>query len=101
MMVVKLNMILITSPELADFRRRLKNLDSKVDALKNPCRRTNDLRTVKCYSPRCIGRGVTMPLLSSPFAFWRRHMNTRQTCCRSCKFPPIQVHLLIRLAVLS
>lgn len=30
MMVVKLNMILITSPELADFRRRLKHLDSKV-----------------------------------------------------------------------
>ncbi|ORX37306.1 vacuolar protein 14 C-terminal Fig4p binding-domain-containing protein [Kockovaella imperatae] len=29
MMVVKLNMILITSPELADFRRRLKHLDSK------------------------------------------------------------------------
>lgn len=29
MMVVKLNMILITSPELSDFRRRLKNLDSK------------------------------------------------------------------------
>lgn len=28
-MVVKLNMILITSPELADFRRRLKNLESK------------------------------------------------------------------------
>jgi vacuole morphology and inheritance protein 14 len=30
MMVIKLNMILITSPELADFRRRLKNLESKV-----------------------------------------------------------------------
>lgn len=30
MMVVKLNMILITSPELSDFRRRLKHLDSKV-----------------------------------------------------------------------
>ncbi|OXG99255.1 vacuole morphology and inheritance protein 14 [Cryptococcus neoformans A1-35-8] len=29
MMVVKLNMILITSPELNDFRRRLKNLDSR------------------------------------------------------------------------
>jgi hypothetical protein len=29
MMVVKLNMILITSPELSDFRRRLKNLESK------------------------------------------------------------------------
>ena len=32
MMVVKLNMILITSPELADFRRRLKNLESKVSS---------------------------------------------------------------------
>lgn len=31
MMVVKLNMILITSPELGDFRRRLKNLDSRVN----------------------------------------------------------------------
>jgi hypothetical protein len=30
MMVIKLNMILITSPELADFRRRLKNLETKV-----------------------------------------------------------------------
>jgi vacuole morphology and inheritance protein 14 len=29
MMVIKLNMILITSPELSDFRRRLKNLESK------------------------------------------------------------------------
>ncbi|KAK8858670.1 hypothetical protein IAR55_002899 [Kwoniella newhampshirensis] len=29
MMVVKLNLILITSPELSDFRRRLKNLDSR------------------------------------------------------------------------
>lgn len=29
LMVVKLNMILITSPELADFRKRLKNLESK------------------------------------------------------------------------
>jgi vacuole morphology and inheritance protein 14 len=33
MMVVKLNMILITSPELADFRRRLKNLESKVEII--------------------------------------------------------------------
>ena len=29
MMVIKLNMILITSPELSDFRRRLKNLETK------------------------------------------------------------------------
>lgn len=30
MMVVKLNMILITSPELSDFRKRLKSIESKV-----------------------------------------------------------------------
>ncbi|PSR93781.1 hypothetical protein PHLCEN_2v4676 [Hermanssonia centrifuga] len=30
-MVVKLNMILITSPELADFRRRLKSLETRQD----------------------------------------------------------------------
>lgn len=29
-MVQKLNLILITSPELAEFRRRLKNLESRV-----------------------------------------------------------------------
>lgn len=33
MMVIKLNVILITSPELADFRRRLKNLETKVGSL--------------------------------------------------------------------
>lgn len=30
MMVVKLNMILITSPELSEFRKRLKSIESKV-----------------------------------------------------------------------
>ena len=29
-MVQKLNMILITSPELAEFRRRLKSLETRV-----------------------------------------------------------------------
>jgi vacuole morphology and inheritance protein 14 len=33
LMVVKLNMILITSPELAEFRKRLKNIESKVSRL--------------------------------------------------------------------
>ncbi len=32
-MVQKLNMILITSPELADFRRRLKSLETRVSVL--------------------------------------------------------------------
>lgn len=33
LMVIKLNMILITSPELSEFRKRLKNIESKVSAL--------------------------------------------------------------------
>jgi len=41
MMVVKLNIILITSPELADFRRRLKNLDSKVGSREHKHSRTD------------------------------------------------------------
>ena len=32
-MVQKLNIILITSPELADFRRRLKSLETRVISL--------------------------------------------------------------------
>lgn len=32
-MVQKLNIILITSPELADFRRRLKSLETRVRVL--------------------------------------------------------------------
>lgn len=40
MMVVKLNMILITSPEISDFRKRLKSIESKVcndcATLRNP-----------------------------------------------------------------
>lgn len=32
-MVQNLNLIMITSPELADFRKRLKNLESKVSTI--------------------------------------------------------------------
>ena len=32
-MAQKLNIILITSPELSDFRKRLKNLESRVSAI--------------------------------------------------------------------
>lgn len=63
-MVVKLNMILITSPELADFRKRLRNLESKVSinalwpnaGLLNPF---SPRRTAKCYLPQSIALGVT------------------------------------------
>ncbi|KAG7097322.1 hypothetical protein E1B28_004681 [Marasmius oreades] len=47
--VQKLNMILITSPELTDFRKRLKSLETRTDK--------------RCLQ-RYIGRGVTMLLQS-------------------------------------
>jgi vacuole morphology and inheritance protein 14 len=43
-MVVKLNMILITSPELSEFRKRLKSIESKV------CEEPNALCRSKTHS---------------------------------------------------
>ena len=61
-MVQKLNMILITSPELADFRRRLKSLETRVSHAVASSRITADemnRRMAKRFSRRCIGHGVT------------------------------------------
>jgi vacuole morphology and inheritance protein 14 len=85
MMVVKLNMILITSPELADFRRRLKNLESKVGLRDFAIVRSLTCRTVRCCFRRCTARGVTMPWRSLLCVYLRRRMSTPRTCCRSCK----------------
>jgi hypothetical protein len=72
MMVVKLNMILITSPELADFRRRLKNLESKVSWLISilaPCSRRTGwadaiLVAVPIMVSQCCGSVCSVPTCS-------------------------------------
>ena len=79
--VQKLNIILITSPELADFRKRLKSLETRVSspllhsfyALKS----NDNIKTDRCSSPHYIDPGVTMPWPSSPFAFLRKHTSMR------------------------
>ncbi|KAJ3392845.1 hypothetical protein HDU84_003329 [Entophlyctis sp. JEL0112] len=57
-MVQNLNIILVTAPELADMRRRLKNLDSRVKKFRLliPCKTNREYkrRTVFYFSLHCI-----------------------------------------------
>lgn len=77
-MVVKLNMILITSPELAEFRKRLKNIETKVRLLRYrpvPVRDADDLRRagrpnafhldIQVLVPQRRGGIRSMPLVAS------------------------------------
>lgn len=63
--VQKLNIILITSPELADFRKRLKSLETRVSSLPlhsfYVLKSNGNSKTDRCSSPRYIDPGVTMP----------------------------------------
>ena len=89
-MVQKLNMILITSPELADFRRRLKSLETRVSIEHVSSDHSTNiwLRPMgKLYSRHCIGRGAIMPLLSFPYVSSLRRTSTHQISCTSCKSP--------------
>jgi hypothetical protein len=74
MMVVKLNMILITSPELSEFRKRLKSIESKVCGdPKAFCRsKTHEaflVRMVKHCSSRYTSPGVIMLSRRSPCVY--------------------------------
>lgn len=65
-MVQRLNVILTTSPELSDFRKRLRGIESRVRvSLRLPtrivCLRLHTFfRTVKLSLPSCIDHGVTI-----------------------------------------
>ena len=91
--VQKLNIILITSPELADFRKRLKSLETRVHPhYNNSLSRAlaDDVlplfsKTAKLSSQPCTDRGATMLLRCSRFAFSLRHTSMLRTCCISCK----------------
>jgi hypothetical protein len=89
-MVQNLNNNLITAPELADLRRRLRNLDSKVHGT-DFCLHTdaNLPRTASLFSSRCSRRGATTLLLLSLYVFLHRRMNRHITFCRSCESSPL------------
>ena len=89
-MVQKLNMILITSPELAEFRRRLKSLETRVSysLLYGAALYLTPLsKMARLCSPRYIDRGAIPLLQCSRYVFWRRHTNMRRTCLTSCTSP--------------
>lgn len=90
LMVQKLNLILITSPELAEFRRRLKNLENRVRSSSFAFRyRLKQFlfssKMDRHCSRRCTDRGVITPSPPLPSAFFRRLTNMLQICCPSCK----------------
>ena len=86
-MVQNLNNNLITAPELADLRKRLRNLETKarkactqLDTTLTTCRK------VKHSLLRSLGRGATMPLRRFLSVSLLRHMSKLTTCFRSCRF---------------
>lgn len=85
MMVIKLNMILITSPELADFRRRLKNLETKVCLLSRPELVLIRERTGRCCFRHFIDHGAIILLLYLHCVSSHRLMNMLRIYSRSCK----------------
>lgn len=93
-MVQNLNNNLITAPELADLRRRLRNLDSKV------CDVTVRSYVVVLIPSRTVNRsslhysklGVTTRLRPSRSAFSLRPTNRHTICSKSCMSPPYIIH---------
>ena len=87
-MVQKLNMILITSPELADFRRRLKSLETRVSSCALRVKGANAHRwhskMDRLCLPRYTGHGATTPLLCSRYVCLLRRMSMHQICSTSC-----------------
>jgi hypothetical protein len=86
-MVQNLNNNLITAPELSDLRKRLRNLDSKVEQ-PLPVEGCKQLliypeRRVRCSSSPCSGHGATTLFLHSLSVCLRRLMNRLITFSKS------------------
>lgn len=87
-MVQNLNNNLITAPQLADVRKRLRNLETKVSRWTevDDIYADEHLRMAKHCSWLCSGHGATMRSLPSLYACWHRLMSKHTTCYRSCGF---------------
>lgn len=86
-MVQNLNNNLITAPELAELRKRLRNLETRVSLplFELSCT-PNACRMVKFFSSHCSGRGATMQLQLSRSVYWLKLTSKLITCSKSCKF---------------
>lgn len=88
-MVQNLNNNLITAPQLADVRKRLRNLETRVRLIRRHNYKTTDedFRTDKPFSLPCLGHGATMPLQRSRCAYLLKHMSRLIIYYKSCEFP--------------
>jgi len=93
-MVQNLNNNLITAPELAELRKRLRNLETRASAPRSPplMLRGDQLltpfRTAKPSSWLCFGLGVTTRSQLSRCASSPRRTSRPITCCSSCTSSP-------------
>lgn len=85
-MVQNLNNNLITAPELAELRKRLRNLETRVriSAMLFSSLLTK-LRMARHSSLRFSGHGATMPSLHFRCASWPKPMNKPTTSFKSCR----------------
>lgn len=85
-MVQKLNMILITSPELADFRRRLKSLETRVRTILVPSFKLliSHSKMAKLSLLHSIDHGVTIQLRSFRYAYSPKLMSMHQISYTYC-----------------
>lgn len=86
-MVQNLNNNLITAPELAELRKRLRNLETRVGLLLSELSYApNVLRMVKYFLSHYSDRGATMQLQLFRSVYWLKPMSKPITCSKSCKF---------------
>ena len=93
-MVQNLNNNLITAPELADLRKRLKNLESKVSSwislawFEVGTSLTQKSRMGKLSSSPCSDHGVIMRSRLSPSACLHKPTNKLTICFKFCRSMP-------------
>jgi hypothetical protein len=88
--VQKLSLILMTSPELAEFRRRLKSLETRVCGSHRRVYSPDDLhtfysKTVRCYSRSYTSLGVITQRRCSPCVYSHKRTNTHRISYTSCE----------------
>ena len=101
-MVQNLNNNLITAPQLADVRKRLRNLETRVSEADNAEAKplTRAFRTDKHFSLHYSDHGAITLSQLSHYVCLLKHMNKPITCYKSCKLlhiPKIPTGLLIPL----
>lgn len=106
-MVQNLNNNLITAPELADLRKRLRNLETKVRyracVSKEPTAFNKLDRMDKRSSWLYFDHGVIMLLQHSLFVSWHKRTNRLTICFRFCRYciesreGPILIRIVLNL----